>query len=514
MARRIRKSNEEEEKEPEPFVIESDTSNESVLIAAALVDDQARARLLRKLRPECFLHDDHRTAWACFHEMHRKGLTFDLATVKRAGAGRVNVEYLQKLVEVRPESPDNLDFHLDAALWDYARLTAVRGPVSALLEAVRDPRSEPARVRALARQVAGAFDGQGTTQIHDRKALVADQVRDLESRVSGQAAWPYGIDGLDYFPLEDGAAGHADFQRAADAAARLGGGIRRMLPGAAPGQVSVLTAMSGSGKSTIAAHLALGLARQRRRVCYAAWEPQAGMTLELLACLSLGWRRRDLVDPQGSPEDAPVRTPAGRRQIEERMHSIGRYVSFMRNPFRRVRVVGKSSNEKNLDMVQEALTDAAADVFIADLWERCLHDSEPSAEKEALFRQQAMAEEMRLHCILLAQQRLKDLEQRPDKRPTREGIKGSGAWVEVADTILGAHLPALWKDITDDTMEVFVLKQRWGKWPLGVKFDWNPDTGQVTGGDSIRYEHPGEVSETNPIDLGVKKAAGGKGWRR
>ena len=82
-----------------------------------------------------------------------------------------------------------------------------------------------------------------------------------------------------------------------------------------------------------------------------------------------------------------------------------------------------------------------------------------------LIRQQAMLNEMGVHGILAQQQRLKDIELRPDKRPTREGIKGSGAWTEVPDNIIGVHRPALWKPVPDNVLEVDILKQRvrWGK---------------------------------------------------
>jgi hypothetical protein len=216
-----------------------------------------------------------------------------------------------------------------------------------------------------------------------------------------------------------------------------------------------------------------------------------GMTLELLACISLGWSRSGLMEGRDM-------TPERKVELESRMHSITKWVTFMRNPFRATKK--KGSNAQNLDIVQDNLADSGAEVFVADLWERCLHDTDPNEEKEALFRQQAMAEEMRVHCILLAQQRHKDMETRTDKRPTREGIKGSGAWVEVADTVLGVHRPALWKDVADDKLEVYVLKQRYGKWPLGIGCEWDPDTGKIWGGKDIPYEHPGEVSETNAIE--------------
>ena len=85
----------------------------------------------------------------------------------------------------------------------------------------------------------------------------------------------------------------------------------------------------------------------------------------------------------------------------------------------------RRGNSSNLDTVQAYVADSGCDVFVADLFERCLSDTDPDEEKHALFRMQAMLDDLRVHGIFAAQQRLKDIEQRPDKRPTREGIKGS-----------------------------------------------------------------------------------------
>jgi len=122
-------------------------------------------------------------------------------------------------------------------------------------------------------------------------------------------------------------------------------------------------------------------------------------------------------------------------------------------------------------------------------------------------------EELGVHAVLLQQQRLKDIESRPDKRPTREGIKGSGAWVEVPDTIIGVHRPALFKRIDDTVLECFVLKQRHGRFPLGVEFRWEPESGMISGGTAIDYDRPGEQNE---IDKATTLGALGamKGGRR
>jgi hypothetical protein len=170
------------------------------------------------------------------------------------------------------------------------------------------------------------------------------------------------------------------------------------------------------------------------------------------------------------------------------MHKIARLITFFKNPFRRFRNE-KKSNDANLDLIQSILSDCACDVFIADLWRRCLVSIKPEHEEDALFRQQAMLEEMGIHGILVHQQRHKDVELRGDRRPTREGIKGSGAYLEITDTMMGTHREALYKDVEDDSLEAFILKQRVGKAPIGVSFDWNAERGSISGGKSIKYEH-------------------------
>jgi len=186
------------------------------------------------------------------------------------------------------------------------------------------------------------------------------------------------------------------------------------------------------------------------------------------------------------------------------MERIAERIAFLAMPFRR-KSGEKPNNDRNLDILHGYIADSGCEVFIADLWKRLLRDASPEAEEDALIRQQSMAEETRTHGILLQQQRLKDVEQREDKRPTREGIKGSGAWIEVPDTIIGVHRPALWKRMDDNKLEGIVLKQRYGKWPLAVEFDWDAERGSITGGRPIDYDRPGEVTELDSDFLGQRR---------
>lgn len=464
-------------------VVPHDPVNEAVVLAAAAVSPVQRKVLVRRVPADCFQVREHAEAWAALCELERRHLEYSEETVE-AFASSNAARTIQSFVEARPEVPANIDFHVAQLFWDRARANAARGPLTAVIEAIRDPKSDPARVRGLAKSLAQSVEGfEERGHLHEPGELVRAQMVEIEKRIAGYAHYPYGVDGLDFFEPEVKTK-------------------RRMLPGAAPGQVTVVTATTGGGKSTFTANMVLGMAFPEgvdrtdvagRRILYGAWEMNGGMTLELLACISLGWSRSALTDPQGAP-NAPINTHEGRVRLEERMNVIAKRVRFLANPFRR-RAGEKTSNDRNLDLVQGYIADSGCDVFVADLWKRCLRVDDPSEEEAALYRQQAMAEETRCHCVLLQQQRLKDVETRPDKRPTREGIKGSGAWSEIADTVIGVHRPALFKSVDDDKMEVFVLKQRHGKWPLGIEFDWDADRGMVWGGREIDYDRPGQVSE-------------------
>ncbi len=478
-------------------MVPHDPVHEAVVIGACALDRQIRDVYVVKLYADHFLAREHADAWGALIELKRRGLDYDPATVESI-AGEKVARTIESIIESRPEVPNNLAYHVDQLMWDRVKASVIQGPHQAFLEVLKDPvaSADRSKVRSLARQLASAFDGYEERQwIHDPKQLVHEQMREIEKRVDGHAAYPYGIEGLDYF----------SDQRDED-----GEPARRMIPGAAPGQITCISAVSGGGKSTVTANIALGLARLGRRVLWGAWEMKGGMNLELLACISLGWSRADLIKGKG-----PIRSHEGRVELEERMHALSEYVTFMKNPFRR-RIGEKPSNERNLDLLHGILSDAACDVFIADLWKRCLHVDQPSEEEEALIRQQMMAEDLGQHHILLQQQRLKDIEQRPDKRPTREGTKGSSAWVEVPDTYIGVHWPALWKNVPRNKIEVLILKQRYGEWPLAIEFDWQPDYGRLDGGVSIAYQRPGEGSEIDSFSaagafLGQK---GGKKGRR
>jgi hypothetical protein len=470
---------------------------EQVVLAAAMVSREFREAAARRHPADRFLVPEHQAAWRALLEAVRQGLEADPATLHRLSPQALNVQYLAELLQARPEAPDpkTLAFHEDALVWDHRRFTALTGPVSGLLEAINEAEPQD-KVLALARRTLEAFEGGARSFILDPKLLIAGQMAEVRGRLSG-VSHPFGLAGFD----------------------RREDGSLRMYSGCAPGQITVVTGTTGSGKSTFMANVVLAQARMKKRVLYGAWEVRPGITLELTARIALSdlysrgeilvgpWERRD----EEWVHTLPAAVQEERLQLLERtMGGIARYVQFMPNPFRRAgrwremsrRGTRLDRNEANLDLVRGCIADSRCDVFVGDLWRRCLVDASPDAEEDALFEQQAMAEELGVHVFLVHQQRLKEIEQRIDKRPTREGAKGSSAYVEIADNFIGIHRDANWKNIPDTTMDALILKQREGPSPLAVQFPWMGGQGRLGAGKTIPYE-TSVVSvgqTTNPVD--------------
>jgi hypothetical protein len=194
------------------------------------------------------------------------------------------------------------------------------------------------------------------------------------------------------------------------------------------------------------------------------------------------------------------------------MEALGERVRFFELPFDRKRDE-RRSNRKALDTIEEyaGAWGAGGGVVILDLFARALVDTRPEEEDQALQRLQAMAQETQAHFVIVHQQRSKDIMLREDKHPTLEGLKGSSAWFEVPDTILGVHREYLFKAVADDTLRILVLKQRHGQSALTVDFDWDPELGSIARGRSVEGARPGQMG--GGIDEFLGGSTGGRGGR-
>ena len=479
-----------------------DPVNEQVILATAIVSREHRRRLLALFTADYFYGKGHAEAWSAIGELERKGLDYDPATIRQLSGGAVDVEYLELLVRQRPEVPPNLAHHVEALRWDRARVEISRGPMQALLDALRDLSSSPEKVKALAAQVGQGFAVAATSGAHvrDPSQLMRETEAELDEREAGMACFPLGVEGLDH----DG----TDW---------------RLIPGAAPKMITLLVGVSGSGKTSSSLEMILAQAEAGRRVLLGAWENGSAQTLNMLAARRVSLSRTRLMTGRLGPEDRQALRDA-KDWILERVRFFDHPAATNRAAFRASveRQAGRSdrhrdrsiANEVSLSTVEATISEVGADVFVGDLWKRVLRTNDPGEEEQVLYATQDLAKRTNCHFLLVHQLNLKDVEAESDKRPRRELIKGSGAWVEVPDTIVGTYRPALFKNVADETCEFHVLKQRYGRWPLVVECKYDPDTGRVWGGKEVPYLRAGEGDVDEFLSAGPPKQRGGGRGRR
>ncbi len=461
----------EHDEDDTAVVIDHDVTNEGIVLAAVLVDEDLRNELVPKTPTDRFRDTDYAVTWEAIRRLIAKKKGFDLQLLHKEVAGKVRLSLLKNLMSTYPDPPVDMDTHLNALNWDSTRARAVEDSIPSFLRALRDNEEKPATVHALAERVARSL--VVTTDksfMHNSKHLAAQQRLEIEKRRSQGACYEYGIKELDFYP----------------------NGEHRCIPGAAPGKITNLTAVSGSGKSVLAAYLGLQQARKGRKVLYGAWEMGPGDTLEVMATIS--FHLPDLgVEGETSLGSRYASSTGALNEdeldtLEDRMEKIGEYVKFFDPPF--AHDMGrKYTNDDALMELHRMVVDSGCEVVVYDLLERMFPDGSPGEERRALFAFQQIHILTDTHAIICTQQKLKEVEKSGDKRPTRSTILGSQAWVDISDTIIGVHLPARWKPIADDTMELLLLKQRFGKWPQAMSFQWDGDAMSIENGRDVDFDH-------------------------
>lgn len=462
-----------------------DPINERIVIAAAIADEAKRAVLVRSISADEMLVKENAAVWRAMRTLVDQKLTYDPEVMRRLV--RDEIEDFDELyldgLETGASVPTNLEWHVSTLRWDATRARVLRGPIPELLRDIRDPKASPEQVSAIARAVLRSVEGgHGRKYIRRPDELKRSYKAELASRRAVGNFYSMGYAAVD----------------------------ERLVEGTMPGKINVLVGLPGSGKSTFAADMTLRLAKAGRRVLYCPWEMGTESTLDVMLSSMSRIELERIVQGGFSAEE---------------QHRIGRCtdwivdrVKFMDNAFydANLRDGGrgfKRSNDRSLDVLEGYIAESGCDVVIMDLWERCLVDLSYDGVTAALYRQQQMAAEYRFYCVIVHQLRLKDVEKRADKRPTREAIKGTGAFVEVADQIYGVHRDAQFRNVPDDAIELICMKQRKGKANWAVRFGWDGSKALIEGdGMAVNYD-PGLEDTEESGDIGSIRTSSGGGRR-
>lgn len=459
-----------------------DAANEVLVMRAAIAlaqssETAARTQfrvLVHSIGADEYLVPQHASLWRGLRALSDQNLEYTAETIRHLVAGAatpVQDEHLEELENTAGVAP-NLEWHVQVLRWDATRARVMKGALPDLVSDLTDPTVSVEKATSSARAVVRALEGGGGRKFVRRpEELAAEYKTTLRKRRERGNFYPSGFPAIDNLLSE----------------------------GFKPGNTAIITGLSGSGKSTFAAQLAINFAKMGRRPLVCAWEMGAASTLDIMLAMLTGIALDTIV--KGTYDNHEL------KRLDQANEWVNKRVRFMENAFfgqlsdRRDR----RGNDRNLDILEGYIAESGCDEVIMDLWDRLLADLSPDAVTPALYRQQNIHVEYNVHGTLLVQLRLKDVEKRADKRPTRESIKGVATFVEVPDLILGIHRDAQFKDVPDNTIEAICLKQRKGKTNWAVRFGWEGETCKIAGGEQVSY-NPGLEAVAEHDELGDPSA--------
>lgn len=448
-----------------------DSTNERVVICAQIADRAVRKTLVRTVAPDEMLVPEHVVMQRALRIMEEHGLEYDGQVFRRLIADEgvpVDEGYIES-VERAAGVPENLEWHVETLRWDATRARVVRGPVPELVRVLKDPKAGPDALTSAARAVLRSIEGgaQGRRFARRPDELNRAYKAEIAARVAAGNFYPTGYAAVD----------------------------QKLVEGVMPKRTSLVVGLSGSGKSTFTSDFVMRLAESGRRVLYGAWEMGTESILDVMAAQRCRIEIERVVQGDLEPEEVAA--------VGEAIDWLTEHVKFMDNAFFGVGAgeKGRPSNDRSLDVWEGYIAESGCDVVVSDLWERCLVDLSYDGVTKALYRQQDMHARYNVHGVMVHQLKLKEVETRPDKRPTRESVKGSGAFVEVADLLWGVHRDAQFKRVPDDSLELICLKQRKGKAFWSCRFDWDGSMGLITGGEEVPYD-PGLEASREFGDVG------------
>ncbi len=483
-----------------------DTTSEAVLLGAVVNDPELRRQYL-PLPPEFFFGSGHAAMWRALRELFRLGHEYSSSAVLLVDA-EVEVETLESYVRTYREKPPNVRLHVERVRWNRAKKEAADGSVARFIEAFRDAASSPTKVKQAADALAASFSGHGDMRyLRSSHEIVVEHAKELRARRAGERVYRYGLPGLDLFGPNDFREVKEDYSDGTHRMVRQSlDGKPRMVPGPRPGDLTIVTGVSGGGKTTAMTRMILNMIYEQppRRVLWGAWEQQDGPSLELLASFSLGLSRTHIMTGHFSDQDE--------RDLLEAMEHLGSRVRFFDLPFGRDPDQERRYNRENLNVIHQHLAESGCDVFVMDLFTDALEETDPQEEAKALVRIKQMAIDCRCHIFLLHWLRHKGLAEREDKRPTADLMTGSGAYLGKSDNVLAFHRPGLYSG-ADDRLECHVLKQRNGPYPLAIEFDWDGEYGEILNGRTLELAKPGDRGGMDDF-LGDAKSPPRQGRRK
>jgi len=222
-------------------------------VLGALLNDASAVSRIQWLRTEHFGEGEHRRIYAAIQADAAHGKPFDLVTL--AAQGVSSLDYLRQL-RLSVASASGIERHA-GVVKDAGTVRKLRELAQEAMQIALGDGTAAEKADAAAALFAGLDRGNGKVprlmgQIADERLAEWDAVQNGER----ETAWATGVPGLDY---------------------RLNGGLR-------PGKFYVLAARPGVGKSSMAMHLLMALAKSNRPGLFLSQEMESEEIVDRAVC--------------------------------------------------------------------------------------------------------------------------------------------------------------------------------------------------------------------------------------
>lgn len=465
--------------------VKIDVISEIAMMRSCCKDERVRKKYAPIVPPDYFLGPGHADIWGGVVELNRRGLDYS-RDVMQGIIGEELAATLDGYVSragAEVESDRNLVQHVASLKWDKARADVAGVLLPEFYEALRDPTTDPANLQLLADKVAKALRVRDLRHLRGVDSVMTEMERELRGRLEGTSIVRLGIHDLDFYGPDDYVVRNGvSVCLGMDENGNRDNPYPRIVPGMAPGMNTVITGESGSGKTVLTANVIIGLVMQEKRVLWGAWEQRPKYSLELITEIMTGISRGDMWAGMFGEEEI--------EELKYRGKHLRDFLMFFDSPFGRDAIKTKyrgEMNERNLNTVHEYVSTSGCNVAILDVFRDALEESRPEDEIRALKRIQGIAIETNSHIAMVQHINIKQAE---GGKPKRGNVMGTGDWINKADNAF-----AVWADREKHKLEVHILKQRHGRWPLAVELDCDFEFSRIGKGRSIVVKDDGERSE-------------------
>jgi|GEM_PF-5513217 len=419
--------------------VNPNVENEGVILGGIIkASPEVRARVVAKLTPNDFTYPGFKEVFEALVKLVEIGAEYHRDTVVQLSGDEVGLQTLAELERDFDELPEsNFDAHVEILRDSAAKLAAAesfaRLKEAMALPSARSSEAEEAALQVL-RDLRGTGGGKLTVSGPDAVESTATEIR---RRADGYHVPTY------YAELDD----------------VLTAGFR-------PGLV-VIAARPSVGKSTFVSNLLLRQATHGKRWLSLPIEPGIDTVLEQMYCIA-------------------TRTPFARftRQATDvKEAEIERFRSTM---LKHASFVDFIEQRLSFDRFMVELRAGGYVGAVVDLYEYLLPDVKPATITETLRAARSAAIEAGT-CLVVVHQ-IKRLENRRKKdginpenlRPTKEDLKHSGGYEEVADLVLLLHRNAAVDPEWDsNVLEIKVAKQKVGQAGRVYCYEFEPEICRV-----------------------------------